>query len=906
MTAPDMITNTNTSKSNEETWSGEDRIYDYLTITGLNTKFGLNGKDYDIFTIQQVIDNALDFIEQNAKKFVNGQNPYVSIIITEEEDGKVTKIRVRNSNAGISNLFPQEHIDKIFKLDRYQSSKRYRYKINRGELGDAFKAILGIPYALVIDNDDYRENWDYPLEVNILNDNRSIKIKIDNIDKIRRRENPKVIQQEYYQILDQLEFGESESKGTINNNNNFTEVVVYLPEHSVDYGAIHDILKKYIIDNTHINFSIQLPGQKDPRFYKATQELSRDWKNKQSIYSYTLQDIKGLFYSIDKTSDNLNVFDNFIRTDFREGTTLKKDKDFKILTFDDLRKDDKKIEQIVQKLKNNQKPIKYQSTSLQKLEAPFDWKLREQALKERLKQVYDVEGEDFIYKRFDKYYENANGNGVQFPYKLEVVIANSPILEKNVLTLIESLNFSPSLNSDLFSTNDSIFFWKNYKAENILGILLDCGYSIYNNGQHKKPYNLIFVNLISPRIDYNNFSKSNINLLPFAEMFSNEFYKFCKFASTKRIKNNGGGGNGNGNKNTDNRYYLRIWLKERLEAVKRDPTLLTTGRVTLDGVYYRLRTKLDRMGIPVKERSHIKSSIKDICDEMGYKRDELGIIAAERAQFYFRGRSYGVGIDEISKLAQYATDLIIIEKEGAVEALSPFADMKGIALVYTRGFGTEYALELSEQTESNIAVLTDLDASGLLIAAKLPSNKTIHRIGIDQQMLDYFGLDFDDLSETYIPQEGHYDTVAKYLRNNNYNLISNDLFKRLRKERIEIDSVLSKVSNEDLWNYIIEFLEEKFPNRNYNRSIDVPEYIMPYKLEKFITTLNNRIRVIQTTEREKIIKELENVEGFIEEDNIEQKEEEINDRLMSSVAESDQEKIVFEEFHKKFSSSSRQ
>ena len=30
-------------------------------------------------------------------------------------------------------------------------------------------------------------------------------------------------------------------------------------------------------------------------------------------------------------------------------------------------------------------------------------------------------------------------------------------------------------------------------------------------------------------------------------------------------------------------------------------------------------------------------------------------------------------------------------------------------------------------------------------------------------MLDYFGLDFDDVSETYTPQKGHYDTVAKYL-----------------------------------------------------------------------------------------------------------------------------------------------
>jgi hypothetical protein len=252
MTADGDMTS-NTSKSNEEIWSGEDQIYDYLTIQGLNTKFGLNGKDYDIFIIQQLVDNAVDFIEENAKKFVNGQNPYVSIIISEEEEGgKVTKIRVRNSNAGISNLFLQEHIDKIFKLDKYQSSKRYRHKINRGELGDAFKAILGIPYALVINNNGDGENWDYPLEINILNDNRSIKIKIDNIDKIRRRENPKVIQQHYDQITNQQEFGESESKENTNdsnnnNNNNFTEVVVYLPKHSVDYKAIHDFLKNTLL-----------------------------------------------------------------------------------------------------------------------------------------------------------------------------------------------------------------------------------------------------------------------------------------------------------------------------------------------------------------------------------------------------------------------------------------------------------------------------------------------------------------------------------------------------------------------------------------------------------------------------------------------------------------------------------
>ena len=59
-------------------------------------------------------------------------------------------------------------------------------------MGGAFKAILYIPYAIVVNNTDKKnnkyENWNYPLEINISNDNRSIKVKIDNIDKIRRNE----------------------------------------------------------------------------------------------------------------------------------------------------------------------------------------------------------------------------------------------------------------------------------------------------------------------------------------------------------------------------------------------------------------------------------------------------------------------------------------------------------------------------------------------------------------------------------------------------------------------------------------------------------------------------------------------------------------------------------------------
>jgi hypothetical protein len=342
-----------------------------------------------------------------------------------------------------------------------------------------------------------------------------------------------------------------------------------------------------------------------------------------------------------------------------------------------------------------------------------------------------------------------------------------------------------------------------------------------------------------------------------------------------------------------------------LDAVRHNDDLLKTGRIPINGVYYKLRTELDRKGIKIATRKHILNSIKKECEKMGYKRHELGIIAAERAQFYFRGELYGVGIDEIPNLAQIGTDLIIIEKEGAVEALKPFADKQGIALVYTRGFLTEYATELSKKSGSNVAILTDFDASGLLIAIKVQENKNIHRIGVDTQMIDALGLDIDDLKETYEPDQGHYNTVKDHVKTNNYNLISKERLEWLHKYRVEIDSVLGLVENEVLWNYLIEQLETKFRKRDYNRSVKVVKnVILPKKLQDFVTEMTNKINEIQASERQKIKIELSNFEGFFEDD-IEFKEEEFVERLRSIVDNNPEiDKMITETFNKKFSSSS--
>ena len=74
-------------------------------------------------------------------------------------------------------------------------------------------------------------------------------------------------------------------------------------------------------------------------------------------------------------------------------------------------------------------------------------------------------------------------------------------------------------------------------------------------------------------------------------------------------------------------------------------------------------------------------------------------------------------------------------------------------------------------------------------------------------------------------------------------------------------------------------------------------HIMPKKLEEFIDNINKIISEIQEPERKNIIKELEYVEGFFED--VEVKEEEIEERLRS-IVENDEKvkKIITEEFKK--------
>ena len=270
---------------------------------------------------------------------------------------------------------------------------------------------------------------------------------------------------------------------------------------------------------------------------------------------------------------------------------------------------------------------------------------------------------------------------IEFPFFFEIAVVYSNYIRYN-LDFTESLNSSvmPSNYSFLIGSDSETFYWQtqsdrkngtHHKSRSIFDILEYYGYS-HNKDKCKKPHTLIIANLISPRIDYKSYGKSDIDLSPFAEVIAETAVKACLGgvgSFTPGISSN--------EESISIIGLLRRLLKERFEAVKQDHSLKEKQKWTQSTVFYHLRPILLDYGFSPEsiDRQYITSEIKNVCEQyLGVKREDLGITAADRAQLYFKGQWYDVGLEEMNDLVQYGTDMVIIEKEGVVKQLAPFAD----------------------------------------------------------------------------------------------------------------------------------------------------------------------------------------------------------------------------------------
>src|SRR5205085_7324678 len=115
---------------------------------------------------------------------------------------------------------------------------------------------------------------------------------------------------------------------------------------------------------------------------------------------------------------------------------------------------------------------------------------------------------------------------------------------------------------------------------------------------------------------------------------------------------------------------------------------------------------------------------------------------------------------------------------------------------------------------------------------------------------DLLGLDIEDVEEEYKPgnhlkplQEG--GELA--------DVYPQDWVDYVEDRRVEINSVVTELDdNAKFWEWIVQKLRDRFDIRNYNRAVDIPEYVMPRCLESLTEKVKEKGIIILRKQREKL------------------------------------------------------
>lgn len=252
---------------------------DYVDVNGLGNRIGLPKDRFIEFIFKETVDNALDFMEKEAPRLIKKYGsfaPELKVIVTKESN--YLRIRILNSDcetSGFTGLF----IRSIFNFHESTGSKRNQYKVTKGWLGDALKAVCGIPYALTreVGND----NWNKPLIITSRNRQFLIKPVIDRAKK------------KLYADVEVVELSDQ--------TNGFIEFELRYPlvaegEEEI-ITKISNLFLRFALINLHIAFSIELPGT-DILYIPEVQTISEKWSNQISIWCYYEKDFEDLIINL--------------------------------------------------------------------------------------------------------------------------------------------------------------------------------------------------------------------------------------------------------------------------------------------------------------------------------------------------------------------------------------------------------------------------------------------------------------------------------------------------------------------------------------------------------------------------------------------------------------------------------
>ncbi len=109
------------------------RVFDFITVEGLQTLTGLTTDNFIVFMTKELIDNALD--KEGVKEIrVKISEEYGVLTLLVSDDGHPT--------------FNRSMLNKVLGFEKAPSSKRGLKTIRRGVLGNALQCCFGISYAM--------------------------------------------------------------------------------------------------------------------------------------------------------------------------------------------------------------------------------------------------------------------------------------------------------------------------------------------------------------------------------------------------------------------------------------------------------------------------------------------------------------------------------------------------------------------------------------------------------------------------------------------------------------------------------------------------------------------------------------------------------------------------------------
>lgn len=607
----DAKTRTPDSAPATPVFSSQKSLMDYISIRGISERIGIEEDDLIRFILKELLDNALDFMETYGRARVEMENEdvddfVVTVRITNE------KIIISNYNFGIES-FTKDRLKSIFSFDMFYSSKRNIYMISRGSIGDALKEVICIPYALAANKE--LEDWNQPV---IITGNKTEYIIYLKADRVEQTLNVDI------------------DEGDAQSGRNHTTIDVSLPPGVIarEHGLYHFLIH-YAILNPHISFHLEFDTDiiKQKYVLPRTQKTNPEWSNSPSIHYYKLEDFKQLINGIE--DNNAITYDIFRSLNFREVTNIRRKETG--MTIRELKEDSKNIAQLYHKLRRTM-------SGNSKLKTQFDTNrhVRTQAIKKRVED-FGYEVSDIKYRLIHDYYNNCE---IQFPYIFEIAVLHIENASKSSpLTVINGVNSSFRYISPFNGKYLGTYNWKTrnkeHEASSVNEILERYGHT-NSKEKSRKPPSFIFLNLVSPRIDYEDYAKTHLNLRPFAHTIAGSLYKMCS--------RNDPGTNSDGEKIFAKDILIEV-LEERWNAVRKSPDSKRHDRWTQSTVYYRTRKRMMDRGMEPVTRKYITEMIRDVCrEEWKVTREDLGIFAADRAQLYFRSKVYDVGIEELPNL----------------------------------------------------------------------------------------------------------------------------------------------------------------------------------------------------------------------------------------------------------------